>query len=311
MKLCSFLFICSANALNAESKKGKIQFLSDLLVEHTRSENDDALLLERIEKTVTKLVSALDTVNYSACDKEFDFEEKNVEFDYTEPEDKTVICDLAERVPMKIRSWVRQFGCKKAFVKKYMKKMRKQAARLKNLAQEAGRCICFDPCAKLSGSCWTIVDSCEDELNFSDFSHSIHIEPIFKIYFEFKCPAENSTPGKFFRMYSEESGKTLLEVEKTDEDSILVTNESVDFSLACTPGDWHSIELEHQEKTGFRTNDFTLREEWIKIDGVVKRANIQFLSSFSDAVSFVDDVMIFDFLPATGINFRNLFVHTF
>ncbi|CBY39992.1 unnamed protein product, partial [Oikopleura dioica] len=183
--------------------------------------------------------------------------------------------------------------------------------RLKNLAQEAGRCICFDPCAKLSGSCWTIVDSCEDELNFSDFSHSIHIEPIFKIYFEFKCPAENSTPGKFFRMYSEESGKTLLEVEKTDEDSILVTNESVDFSLACTPGDWHSIELEHQEKTGFRTNDFTLREEWIKIDGVVKRANIQFLSSFSDAVSFVDDVMIFDFLPATGINFRNLFVHTF
>ena len=329
MKPASFLLICCANALNPETKKRKIQYLSDLLVDQTRSENDDSELQERIENTVAKLISGLDTVNYNACNAEFDTDEKDVEYEYAVSEDNTVICDLADRVPMKIRSWVRHFGCKEAFEKKYVKKMRKQAARLKNLAEEAGNCNCIDPCAELtnSGSCLTVINSCAQELDSALTFESHLIEPVLKIKLEFECQSRGLR--NIFRATSNSSGKKLLEVKyeiKDGERSVLVTNESLDYRFTCSPGDWHSIELEHQfvcssttllsyfsrEKTGFRTSDFTLREEWIKIDGIIKRVNLQFLNQFSSAISYVGDEVVLDFMPDVMTSqLRNVYAHTF
>lgn len=249
MKPASFLLICSASALNPETKKRKIRFLSDILVDQTRSENDDSELQERIENTVAKLISGLDTVNYSACNAGLDTDEKDIEFEYTVPEDNTVICDLADRVPMKIRSWVRHFGCKEAFEKQYVKKMRKQAARLKNLAEEAGKCNCIDPCAELTsnGSCLTVIDSCEQELDSALTFESNLIEPVLKIKLEFECQSRGLR--NIFRATSNSSGKKFLEVKyeiKDEERSVIVSNEQLDYRFTCSPGEWHSIELEHQ-----------------------------------------------------------------
>ena len=256
MKPAFFLLLSSASAssLNPERKKGKIQYLSELLLDQIRAENiDDYITEEKIENTVAKLVSGLDTVNYSACSSEFDTEVLNGEFEYTAPEDKTVLCDLAERVPMKVRSWVRHFGCREAFEKKYFKKMRKQAARLKNLAEGVGRCNCIDPCLSLdAGSCWTIMDSCEESLYSPLNWERLTIEPVLKINLEFECqdPLGFALDGTLFKATTRKQleKRLLLEVEyqtRDGETKVHVTNENFNYSFTCSPGDWHCIELEH------------------------------------------------------------------
>ena len=115
-------------------KRGLINYLGERLVTATKEINDDIEHQARIENTVDKLLTGLATVNTSACPKNDEYKNhdrylEGYTWSYAPPVGSSEICDLAVRVPMKIRSWNRLFGCEAAYEKKYMKQMRNQASR--------------------------------------------------------------------------------------------------------------------------------------------------------------------------------------